>query len=108
MRWKIAKLIDWMFPNWCWASIIGWVYGDTKFREIIRDANISCLQEDGECYCGKQKIPFKMKAKPELMVMLDEHLNQEHCTLCHGVWDDGRCAACDRELFGPSRIHESR
>ncbi len=52
------------------------------------------------------EIPFKQKTPDELQKMLDERIRQEECTLCRGVHEDGTCAACGRELDGPSSIHE--
>ncbi|GAF87934.1 unnamed protein product [marine sediment metagenome] len=52
------------------------------------------------------ELPFKQKTEAELQAMLDERQRQADCTICRGIYEDGTCQACGKELSGPSSIHE--
>lgn len=49
-RWRIAILLDWLRPDWCWAELAMWGLGHTdKFSDI----NLKQICDKSNAYCGK-------------------------------------------------------
>ena len=52
-RYKVAQVLSWSFPRWCWADLMAWVLGDRAFREIDHDCRDLESSSQPRCFCGK-------------------------------------------------------
>ena len=54
-KWRVARALD-RSRRFCWADLVGWVLGDTPFRETwtrTPECADPPRQPFGDCYCAK-------------------------------------------------------